>query len=202
MRASKTWLLASALLGLLSGCTGQAQAPTVVRSAASASSQADGTSSCAGRATSSQTEGPFFRVGSPKRRSLLEPGLPGTRLTLTGRVLTLSCQPVAGALLDFWQADSSGLYDDHGYRLRGHQLADTTGRYLLQTILPGEYAGRAPHVHVKVQTPDGRVLTTQLYLPGAKRNQQDPIFDPTLVLSMTESLDGKLATFDFVLDQR
>src|SRR5438477_12463964 len=83
-----------------------------------------------------ETEGPFFKPRSPQRASLIEPGMSGTRLTLVGRVLSRSCQPVAGALLDFWHADAGGVYDADGYRCRGHQFADAAGRYELLSIGP------------------------------------------------------------------
>jgi protocatechuate 3,4-dioxygenase beta subunit len=122
----------------------------------------------------------------------------GTRLLLSGRVLTLACAPVPGATLDFWQADAGGVYDNGGYRLRGHQFSDAAGRYSLQTIVPGEYPGRTEHIHVKVHAPGKAVLTTQLYFPGIARNQQDSIFDARLLLTMQDTAVGKAATFDFV----
>ncbi len=124
----------------------------------------------------------------------------GTRLVVTGRILAAGCKPVASALLDFWQADASGVYDLSGYRLRGHQLADSDGRYSLETIVPGEYPGRTAHIHVKVQAPGQRELTTQLYFPGEARNQQDSIFSPALLMAVRDSAGGKAATFDFVLN--
>ena len=54
--------------------------------------------------TPSATEGPYFKAGSPERKSLLESGIEGEKLNLTGLVLTRSGRPVANALLDFWQA--------------------------------------------------------------------------------------------------
>jgi protocatechuate 3,4-dioxygenase beta subunit len=70
--------------------------------------------------TTAVIEGPYFKPGSPERKSLLEPGIPGNRLNLTGHVLTMSDNPEPGALLDFWQADGNGAYDNIGYKLRGH----------------------------------------------------------------------------------
>ena len=67
------------------------------------------TPTCNGVATISQTEGPFYKPNSPERTSLSEPGISGTPLTVTGYVLTTTCQPIAHALLDFWQADSLSL---------------------------------------------------------------------------------------------
>ena len=91
----------------------------------------------------------------------------GERLIVTGYVLDQDCKPVAGALLDFWQADGEGVYDNEGYRLRGRQYTDAEGRYRLETVIPGEYPGRTEHIHVKAQAPGGRVLTTQLYFPAS-----------------------------------
>ena len=96
--------------------------------------------------------------------------MPGVQLVLTGYVLTADCKPVAHALLDFWQADSGGNYDNSGYTLRGHQYSDATGRYQLVTVVPGLYPGRTEHIHVKVQAPNGPLLTTQLFFPGVQSN--------------------------------
>ncbi len=150
--------------------------------------------------TPSVTEGPYFKSGSPERKSLIETGAVGDRLNLTGRVLTRSGKPVAGTLLDFWQADGNGRYDNVGYMLRGHQLTDDQGRYQLETVLPGNYGGRTRHIHVKVQAPDGDVLTTQLFFPEEESNQRDSIFRPELLVSLNETERGKEARFDFVLD--
>ena len=53
----------------------------------------------------------------------------GTRVIVTGYVLTRDCKPIAGAWLDFWQADDIGAYDNTGFKLRGHQFTDAAGRY-------------------------------------------------------------------------
>jgi len=150
--------------------------------------------------TLAQTEGPYFTPSSPERTSLLEPGIAGTRLLLTGQVLTTGCMPVAGALLDFWHCDDAGVYDNVSYRLRGHQFADANGLYTLETILPGVYTGRTRHIHVKVQAPNQPVLTTQLYFPGEPTNASDGIYHPSLEMTLLDSADGKLGAFTFVLD--
>lgn len=154
-------------------------------------------------ATPSTTEGPYFKPNSPERKSVLEPGVVGEKLNLTGRVLTRSGKPVAGVLLDFWQADGNGRYDNVDYKLRGHQFTDDLGRYQLETVIPGEYSGRTRHIHVKVQAPNGPVLTTQLFFPGDEGNQRDSIFRSELLVSFNDTVtDGtsKQARFDFVLD--
>jgi len=157
------------------------------------------TTPCSGTPTPSQTEGPFYKSGSPERASLREPGLAGMTLMITGYVFSTRCQPIAHAWLDFWHADSNGNYDNTGFRLRGHQYTDTQGRYSLETILPGEYPGRTRHIHVKVQAPGQSVLTTQLYFPGEPRNDSDGIFSPELLMHVQNTPNGQLATFNFVL---
>jgi protocatechuate 3,4-dioxygenase beta subunit len=149
--------------------------------------------------TPEQTEGPFFSTGSPERADL-SAGVDGTHLVVAGVVLSTDCQPLAGAKLDFWQADDSGEYDNSGYTLRGHQFADAQGGYRLETVVPGLYPGRTRHIHVKVQAAKQPVLTTQLYFPGEARNRSDSIFDDALLMAVADDGAGKSATFDFVLD--
>jgi protocatechuate 3,4-dioxygenase beta subunit len=149
--------------------------------------------------TLSQTEGPFYTPSSPERTSFLEPGLTGTRLLVSGHVLTTGCAPVPGALLDFWHADDGGQYDNVGYRFRGHFFADDQGRFELETIVPGLYPGRTRHFHVKVQAPNQPVLTTQLYFPDEPDNARDGIFNSALLMDVSDSPDGKLGSFNFVL---
>jgi protocatechuate 3,4-dioxygenase beta subunit len=149
--------------------------------------------------TPAMTEGPFFTPRSPLRASLVEPGMAGTRIALSGRVFTRNCEPVAKALLDFWHADDAGEYDNEGYRLRGHVFADDEGRWKLETIVPGLYPGRTRHFHLKVQAPGGRILTTQLYFPNEPKNNRDGIFDPRLLLSINDAKTGKEGRFNFVL---
>ncbi|MFF9622226.1 carbohydrate-binding protein [Streptomyces griseosporeus] len=150
--------------------------------------------------TPEQTEGPYFKPNSPQRTSLLEPGLPGTPLTVTGYVFGRACLPLSGVLLDFWQADTNGAYDNTGYRLRGHQFTDSRGSFALTTIVPGLYPGRTRHLHVKLQAPGRPVLTTQLYFPNEPCNSTDTIFDPRLVMTERDGGGGREAAFDFVLD--
>ena len=159
---------------------------------------------CSGGKTSASltpelTEGPYFTANSPERASLLEPGMAGTKLVLTGYVYDTNCQPVANALLDFWQADANGVYDNSGYTLRGHQFTDANGFYTLTTVVPGLYPGRTEHIHFKVQAPNGKLITSQLFFPGVAQNDSDGIFNASLVLPIQNTSDGMQAQFNFVV---
>jgi protocatechuate 3,4-dioxygenase beta subunit len=164
--------------------------------------QLEATPACGDRdaTTPPQTPGPFYKSRSPERKSLLEPGIQGTRIILEGRVRSTKCKLIERALIDFWQTDASGVYDNAGYRLRGHQFTDAGGRYRLETIVPGLYPGRTRHFHVTLQAPNRPMLTTQLYFPDEPQNKRDSIFNPKLVLALRDSAGAKAANFDFVLD--
>ena len=154
------------------------------------------TPACGDPATPEQTEGPYWTANSPQRNDFSADGTPGQPMTLTGRVVDTTCRPVPDTLLDFWQADGNGVYDNDGYKLRGHQFSDGSGSFRLTTVKPGLYPGRTRHFHVKVRPPGGEVLTTQLYFPGEPANRADGIYRPEL--EMTVSDNGQ-AWFTFVV---
>lgn len=148
-----------------------------------------------GRATSAQTEGPFYSPRTPPKANFRADAA-GEPIVLEGYVLDTQCRPLAGAWLDFWHADSAGAYDNAGFRLRGHQVTNAEGRYRLETILPAVYTGRTRHIHVKVSAKEGgRILTTQTYFPGEPGNARDGLYRPELVARKS----GALLAFDFVL---
>jgi protocatechuate 3,4-dioxygenase beta subunit len=149
--------------------------------------------------TLAQTAGPYFKPSSPERIELIEEGMAGQPIELAGFVLTRTCKPLAGALLDFWQADDQGRYDNSGFRLRGHQFSDAEGRYRLRSIVPGIYPGRTRHIHVKVQPRDGSVLTTQLYFPGESKNRSDSLFRKDLQIRTAKNAGWLAGRFDFVV---
>lgn len=152
-----------------------------------------------GELTAAQTEGPFFKTRAPPRASLVEQGSKAPRLLVAGQVLSARCLPVANALLDFWHADEDGEYDNVGFRYRGHQFTDAEGRYRLVTNAPAEYPGRARHIHVKVQAPGKRILTTQLYFRDEPGNRRDGLYRPDLEMRMVVRGAGE-GRFDFVIE--
>ena len=151
-------------------------------------------------ATAAQTEGPYFTPNSPERSNFRTDAGGGTPLVVSGAVLRTDCTPVARALVDVWHADANGEYDNRGYRFRGHFFTGSDGTYRMETIVPGLYPGRTRHLHVKVQAPGGRVLTTQLYFPDEAANRRDGIFRPELNMAVSDSEAGKAAEFNFVLE--
>jgi protocatechuate 3,4-dioxygenase beta subunit len=179
-----------------------APAPTI-SPAAEAAPAAAASTICTGVLTSPNMEGPYYTPGAPERASLIEPGMAGTPIVVSGRVFDAACNPVAGAKVDFWQADANGVYDNRGYSLRGYVVTDENGAYTIETIEPGVYPGRPPHIHVKVFAADGReLLTTQMYFAGSETSR-DVGAAPDLLapyLGLDEQGRQQIA-FDFVVSQ-
>lgn len=162
-------------------------------------------------ATESDVEGPYYRAGAPLRSDLTTSSLEGERLMVRGAVRGLDCEPLPGALLDIWQADSRGHYDNDGSHahaetdlvLRGRVRADAQGRFSFRTIVPGRYLDgrsyRPAHIHVKLAAPGRRPLTTQLYFEGDPHNATDRFFGPTRVLRPERERGELAAEFDFTV---
>lgn len=152
--------------------------------------------------TAPETEGPFFKPKSPQRSDLREPATKGKPFELSGYVLTKSCRPVRGAVVDLWHADENGEYDNIGFRYRGHVITEPDGAFRFHTIMPALYPGRTRHYHVKVQAPGSHLLTTQLYFPNEPRNSRDSLFQHELLMRVANAGDGLAGQFDFVLNIR
>jgi protocatechuate 3,4-dioxygenase beta subunit len=145
-------------------------------------------------------EGPFYVPRSPERSDLVETDSDAQIVELQGLVLSRSCRPVANALLDLWQADEHGVYDNSGFRYRAHIYSDEQGNYRFRTVLPGLYETRTRHFHMKVQALERSVLTTQLYFPDEQRNRYDFAYMPELLMRVSEKPHALTTRFDFVLD--
>jgi len=155
-------------------------------------------------ATADNIEGPYFKVGAPDRAVLVEDGMKGERLTLTGRVVTTGCSPLAGVHMEVWHADHTGGYDNDGYTFRGYLETDRSGSFNLETIIPGRYLNgrqyRPAHLHFKLLSSGRPSLTTQLYFEGDPYNDADPFIHRSLIMPLgVRTGGGKSASFEFVL---
>ena len=187
--------------------------------------RAQAAASCA--ATGADILGPFHRAGAPFRASLAPAGAAGAVLKLSGRVLAPDCAtPLAGVVLDVWQADHEGHYDNRessagdpeaGTRFRGRLRTDGDGRYELLTILPGRYqippglpgfesyAGqvRPAHIHLSAAHPLFGPLTTQIYFEGDPHIAADPWarHSHQVVELRDAGAEGAASRFDIVLSR-
>ncbi|MEV8534300.1 intradiol ring-cleavage dioxygenase [Streptomyces sp. NPDC051211] len=112
-------------------------------------------------------EGPYY-VSRERLRSDITEGQAGVplRLELTVVGTGSGCKPLPGVSVDVWQADSAGEYSTgKAAYLRGTQVTDSAGRCVFRTIVPGWYAGLAPHIHFKVRSAGRSTSTSVFYLP-------------------------------------
>ncbi len=150
--------------------------------------------------TAENPEGPYYVAGAPQKEKIGE-FLDGQRLIISGNILDDNCDPIPDAIVDIWQTDSNGEYYFKDFSLRGKVHANESGFYTVDTIFPGKYADggqfRPAHLHLKVSSPEGPPLTTQLYFAGDEHH--DWLVKPSLILELNE-MDGiKYAEFDFII---
>jgi len=125
------------------------------------------------------TEGPYYFDPALERADITE-GRPGVATRIRLQVVDAACLPMAGARVDIWQCDATGLYS--GYAGQGNDgTADTTGETFMRgtlftdakgiaeftTVYPGWYRGRTTHVHFKVFLDESNILTGQIFFPDA-----------------------------------
>ena len=141
--------------------------------------------------TPRQTEGPFYPL---VRTTAIDPDLihvPGQNgaafgepAAVVGRVVDTSGRPLAGVLVEVWQANGYGRYNDardssskpidHRFKGYGTCVTDDDGNYRFLTIKPVAYPGRAPHIHFALSgQPVPRKFITQMYVAGAPENDRD-----------------------------
>jgi protocatechuate 3,4-dioxygenase beta subunit len=119
--------------------------------------------------------GPFYFDPGLVRTDITE-GRPGAPLELTLQVVEAGdCARIQGARVDLWQCDALGLYSGYADQatgssqgetfLRGTQFTGADGEARFDTIYPGWYSGRTPHIHFKVFLDETSLVTGQLYFP-------------------------------------
>jgi len=147
-------------------------------------------------------EGPLYVAGAPlsKGEARMDDGTdPGETFIISGQVRGEDGNPIAGAIVDLWHANSKGGYsfidgEQAPYNLRRRIETDAEGRYVARTIVPngygcppesatrelmtmlGRHAERPAHVHYFVTAPGYRKLTTQFNFAGDKYLHTDFAF--------------------------
>jgi catechol 1,2-dioxygenase len=163
--------------------------------------------------------GPFWRLNSPELSlgaSIARKGTPGVPLYVSGRV-TCEDEPIADAVVDIWQADPRGMYDNQiedlkGMNLRGQFRTDADGRYYFQSVRPAGYPvpmhgpsgellraqRRSPfrpaHIHFMISKPGFKTLVTQVFVDNTQHLEKDVTF------AVTPRLIGRLKEHDTLDD--
>lgn len=168
-------------------------------------------------ATTSQTVGPFFKIGLNwlYRDNLTGEGISGERVTIEGRVVDGDGIPVPDAFLEIWQANSFGKYDhpedtqdkplDPNFRGFARVPVNSDGTFRFATIKPGSVPGpngkeQAPHLLISIfMRGILRRLVTRMYFPENPANANDPVLNlveparrSTLIAKKTAEAPGTL----------
>jgi len=147
-----------------------------------------------------QGEGPFYPDTIPEdtdndlvKNGELSVEARGKILILNGILVDLDSHPVNGVSIEIWQTDNNGVYLHSGSFARdimdkqfqgfGRTKTDRNGRFFFRTLVPTEYPGRTPHIHMKLWREGQNVLTTQLYIHNHPQNESDFLFQR---MSLTE----------------
>jgi protocatechuate 3,4-dioxygenase beta subunit len=154
------------------------------------------------------TEGPFYPPKLPLDtdndllviNDSITPAV-GEVTHLTGRVLSVSGEPILNAVVEIWQCDSKQVYiaqgtsggrADPNFQGFGRFVTGSTGEYYFRTIKPVPYPGRTPHIHVKIKKGGKELLTTQLFVNGHPQNKTDGVFR-----GIRDPIDRELVLVDF-----
>jgi len=147
------------------------------------------------RITPAQIEGPFYpgRTKFDNNHDLTNGGrAKGKIISLIGTIVDRRCNPISGALVEIWQACSSGRYNhpndpnpaplDPNFRYWSRTITAADGKYNFTTVVPGDYPAsedwmRPSHVHFKVRNTGVAELTTQMYFLNDQFNSQDRILE-------------------------
>jgi len=172
--------------------------------------------------------GPFYRADAPLRKRgecIASDDTEGDRVRITGKVCDLTTNaPVAGAMLDVWQAATNGLYENQDenqpdYNLRGRFRANETGSFELVALLPTPYPVptdgpvgelmklakhqpyRPAHIHFIVSAPNYETLITQVFKKGDDIIDADPVFtaDQTMIGEFRKDNGQYRLDYDFQL---
>jgi protocatechuate 3,4-dioxygenase beta subunit len=111
-----------------------------------------------------------YKAGTPVRTKT------GTGYVFSGTVRATSCAPIAGASVEIWHANPSGVYDDDH---RATLIAGSDGRYRLETSFPAAYGGGVSHIHIRVTAPGHRTLVAFFEVAaGSTSGEMDLVLEP------------------------
>ncbi|MGH8689672.1 MAG: hypothetical protein ACREUS_01455 [Burkholderiales bacterium] len=121
--------------------------------------------------TAELTLGPFFPPEFAQGLHDLAPGV-ADAIEITGRVTELDGKPLDNVVLEIWQADAAGRFDNPEFLGWGRAATDAQGNYRFRTVKPGACAGRAPHVNFLILYSGlMRQLQTAMFFEGS----DDPV---------------------------
>ena len=154
--------------------------------------------------TGEMTLGPFFprEFGQGASDLTMVEGTKakGEVIEITGRITQGDGAPLDNAILELWQANAQGRFDDPTFLGWGRAATDASGVYRFRTIRPGAYAGRTPHVNLLIVFSGlMRQLQTVMFFEDGADPVLDAVQPPALRKRLIAKRDGASYRFDIRL---
>ncbi len=170
--------------------------------------------------TPRQTAGPFYPENIPADSDMDLTAFKGGKaqgetIEVSGRVFSEKGQPLAGTIVEIWQANTFGRYHHSGdgsaqprdphFQGFGAVKADKDGAYRFRTVRPGLYPGRTRHIHYRLLRDGRTALVTQMYFPeDARENARDGLFtwlgsEEAQAAATARAVDPQRLIFDIIL---
>jgi protocatechuate 3,4-dioxygenase alpha subunit len=142
------------------------------------------------------TLGPFFPLEFAPAEAGDLTALGGKRavgepIEIGGRVTQADGAPLENLVLEIWQADAAGRFDNPDFFGWGRAATDKDGNYRFRTVRPGAMAGRQPHIDMLLLFSGlMRQLQTVIFLEQGA----DPVLDAVQPAALRERLVAKLVS--------
>ncbi len=154
--------------------------------------------------------GPFFKANAPFRENIMPANSTATPLIIEGKVYSSCNSVLADAIVEIWNADENGDYDNTGFMYRGRYKTGADGSYTFTSIIPGKYLNgalyRPSHIHFKIFAPGHKNLVSQIYFKDDTSIPTDPWASSPkakerILLVMQEPGGANMVNFDIHLEK-
>jgi catechol 1,2-dioxygenase len=128
--------------------------------------------------TTADILGPFYKAGAPFREDIIPAENTAEPLVVRGKVFDGCNGELKNAIVEIWNANHEGVYDNTTFRFRGSYETNDDGNYRFKTIIPGRYLNggtfRPSHIHFRITAPDHQELVSQIYFKDDPFINSDP----------------------------
>jgi protocatechuate 3,4-dioxygenase beta subunit len=122
--------------------------------------------------------GPFYKAGAPFQEDITSPENEGAPLFIKGNVFGDCGTRLKNAIVEIWNSNANGEYDNETFKFRGRFKTTDDGLYRFKTIVPGRYLNggtyRPSHIHFRITAPGFQELVSQIYFKDDPFISQDP----------------------------
>ena len=158
--------------------------------------------------TTADILGPFYKAGAPFRVDIIPSDDTNAPLIVRGKVFGDCDTELEDSVVEIWNANAVGEYDNATFGFRGRHKTGSDGVYVFKTIVPGRYLNggefRPSHIHFRITAPDYQELVSQIYFKDDPFIAGDPwAGDPRaserILATGKDENDTDTITFDIYL---